>query len=185
MLAMLKGAKFWAYFAVFLIVCGGLSYAGKLVYESGQASVQRRWDADKDIRRTAAAQRRDLQIEAVGRVDIQHRVNVDVIVTRTEEIVREVPVYIPVDTPDLPAGFGVLHDAAVLGVVPTPAFAAEFGGASYPARTVAETVVRNYGSCHLAYERVAAWERFYADLSAVGRNEGLPVDDAPVPGPPD
>lgn len=63
----------------------------------------------------------------------------------TETIIKEVPVYVSADAPDLPAGFRELHDAAAAGRLPEPARIRD--GATVPAQAVAATVAENYGVC--------------------------------------
>lgn len=63
----------------------------------------------------------------------------------TETIIKEVPVYVPASTPDLPGGFRVLADAAAAGRVPDPAEGAN--AAPVPARAFAESLVANYSGC--------------------------------------
>lgn len=138
------------------------------VYEAGANSVQVKWDKEKAEAKDAFVERIVIQEKIVTKTEIEYRDRVRTVEVKGETIVQQIPVYVSADDPRLLAGFGVLHDAAVLGVVPTPEFAAEFAGTTYAAADVAETVIRNYTACHVAYERVAAWERYYAELQAVG-----------------
>ena len=79
---------------------------------------------------------------------------VQVVQGRTRTIIKEVPVYVPTGTADLPAGYRVLHDAAAQGVIPDPARIAD--AAPVPAQDAAETVVANYGTCAETAEQVIA-----------------------------
>ncbi len=63
----------------------------------------------------------------------------------TETILKEVPIYVPTSTADLPGGFRVLHDAAATGSIPDPARIAD--AAAVPAQGAAETIAGNYGAC--------------------------------------
>jgi hypothetical protein len=63
----------------------------------------------------------------------------------TETIVKEVPVYVPASSADLPGGFRVLYDAAALGLVPDPAAVAD--AAPVPAQDLARTDTENLGVC--------------------------------------
>ena len=74
----------------------------------------------------------------------------------TETITKEVPLYVPLDTPALPGGFRVLHDAAARGQVPDPAAIPDAAPAA--AQDVATTVAENYGTCRLYAERLNAWQ---------------------------
>lgn len=63
----------------------------------------------------------------------------------TETIIKEVPVYVPASTSDLPGGFRVLHDAAATGGVPDSSRIPD--AAAVPAQDFANTFVLNYGIC--------------------------------------
>ena len=79
---------------------------------------------------------------------------VQVVQGRTKVIIKEIPVYVPATTPDLPAGFRVLHDSAAQGVIPDPARIAD--ASPVPAQDAAETIVSNYGTCAETAEQVIA-----------------------------
>jgi len=78
----------------------------------------------------------------------------------TETITKEVPVYVPSDTPDLPGGWRLLHDAAARGQVPSAAGIADAAPAS--AQDAANTVVANYGACLETAERLRAFQQWAA-----------------------
>lgn len=63
----------------------------------------------------------------------------------TETILKEVPIYVPTSTADLPGGFRLLHDSAATGSIPDPARIAD--AAAVPAQSAAETIAGNYGTC--------------------------------------
>jgi hypothetical protein len=71
---------------------------------------------------------------------------------RGAEIIKEVPVYVPSTTPDLPAGFRVLYDAATRGELPDPA--AIDNAAPVPAQAVATSIVENFTICRANAERL-------------------------------
>lgn len=87
-------------------------------------------------RKASAAAREALSARAESTARIQYV---------TKEIIREVPVYVPAGTPDLPGGWRVLHDAAATGSPPDPARSAD--AAAVAAQDAAGTVVDNYGTC--------------------------------------
>jgi len=76
----------------------------------------------------------------------------------TETITKEVPVYVPSDTPALPAGWRLLHDAAARGEVPDAAGIAD--AAPVAADAAASTIVANYGACRATAERLRAWQQW-------------------------
>ncbi len=77
---------------------------------------------------------------------------VEKIAVVTETIIKEVPIYVPSDAPDLPAGWRLLHDAAARGQVPDPAALAH--AAPVAADAAAATLTKNYGQCREAAARL-------------------------------
>lgn len=75
-----------------------------------------------------------------------------------ETIIKEVPVYVPPDSPALPGGFRLLHDAAALGELPDPARIAD--AAAVPAQDVAATVAANYLTCRENAEQLTALQEW-------------------------
>ena len=92
--------------------------------------------------------------KATERVVTQYVDRVQVVAGRTKTIIKEVPIYVPADSPSLPPGFRVLHDAAATGELPDPARIAD--AAPVPAQDAAETIVSNYGTCAETAEQVIA-----------------------------
>lgn len=124
-------------------------------YGEGQANVQGKWDAA--VRRGEQELAR-LRAEA-GKVTIKtETVYVDRIKTIREKgdaIVREVPVFVPADSCDLPGGFRLLHDAAASGG-PVPAAAGIADAAPVPAQAATRSVAENYGTCHETAQRLTS-----------------------------
>ena len=71
-----------------------------------------------------------------------------------ETLVKEVPVYVPLDTAPLPGGWRLLHDAAARAELPDPAASAD--AAPVPAQDAAATVAGNYLACHEQAEQLTA-----------------------------
>jgi hypothetical protein len=89
----------------------------------------------------------------------------------TQTITKEVRVYVPTSTPDLPGGFRVLHDDAAQGLIPDPARIAD--AAAVAAEDVAGTVAENYGTCRVDKTRLAGLQKWVnQQLKA---NEGVPA----------
>ena len=128
---------------------------GEARYAAGQASVQAKWDksvargkAEIERLRTAAA-------KVTVRTEIQYIDRVKVIREKGDAIVREVPVFVPAGSPDLPGGFRLLHDAAAAGG-PVPDAAGIADAAPVPAQTAAATVTGNYAIAHETAARLTA-----------------------------
>lgn len=114
---------------------------------------------------TAAAAQAKAELalkEAQGKVTVRveaHYVDrVQVVRGRTQTIVKEVPIYVPSDTPALPGGFRVLHDAAAAGELPDPTRIAD--AAPVEAQSATETIAENYGVCHENAERLTSLQEW-------------------------
>jgi len=90
---------------------------------------------------------------------------VQVVKGRTQTIIKEVPIYVPADSPLLPAGFRVLHDAAAKGELPDPARIAD--AAPVPAQDAASTVASNYGQCHETEAQLTALQEWIRQQQAI------------------
>lgn len=86
--------------------------------------------------------------------------------TITKTIVEKVPVYVPLDSCPLPAGFRLLHDSAAANE-PIPDATAIVDGAAIPAAVVAETVVSNYGTCNANAARLAGLQEWVSAQGAL------------------
>ena len=116
---------------------------GSARYKAGQADVQAKWDKANAKAQAEIARLR----EAAGKVTVRtETVYVDRVRTIREkgnDIIRNVPVYVPAGSPDLPAGFRVLHDAAAANS-PIPASPGITDAAPVSAQAAAATVAANY-----------------------------------------
>lgn len=157
----------WQVYAVLLLAASFLLY-GHMRFNAGQADVQAQWDASVERGREEIAR---LKAEA-GKVTVK-------VETRTVEKIKYVEVqgkerekivykFIPADTPDLPAGFRVFHDAAVEGTIPDSAAIAD--AAPVPVKDVASTINYNYAQCQKAYILVWEWQQWYKEQEALNKN---------------
>jgi hypothetical protein len=93
-------------------------------------------------------------------------------------VIRErVEVYVPSDTPDLPAGWRVLHDAAATGREPDPSAAGGPDAATVPVKDAAETVAENYGACREDQERLRLLQQYVRDVVLGGKDVGKSAND--------
>lgn len=118
---------------------------GHARYEAGQAEVQARWDAETAAEVAAAARKKAASDVASARVEVRYVERVRVVRERGATIVKEVPVYVPLDSCPLTPGWRVLHDAAAAGRMPDPARLPD--AAPVPAQVAAATVADNYATC--------------------------------------
>ena len=139
----------WAV-AALAVVAGVLGYGHLREREGGnkgRQAVQAEWDAAVERGREEV----DRLKAAAGRVTtVVETKYVDRIVTIREKgdaIVREVPVFVPAGSCDLPGGFRLLHDAAA-AAGPVPEAAGIADAAPVPAQAATATVAGNYATCH-------------------------------------
>lgn len=133
---------------------------GVYQYERGQKHVQDQWD---ESRKLGQAIVEDLKLRANAVVTIiEERVVTEtkVIHEKADTIIKEIPVYIPVDTPDLPGGFRLLHDAAATSRLPNETTTS---GSPVPVADAARTITLNYESFHLCRSSLRAWEDWYQE----------------------
>ena len=134
-------------------------------WEALATGPQEQADTARERAYKAAAELAKAQAKVTERVVTKYVDRVKVVAGRTRTIIKEVPIYVPATTPDLPAGFRVLHDSAAQGVIPDPARIAD--AAPVPAQDAAETVVENYGTCHETAEQVIALQDWIRAQQAV------------------
>lgn len=138
---------------LYLALAGAL-WAGYAAWREHQRELGREQIRAEFARQAKAADhKREVITQYVDREVVKV---VEQIAVVTETITKEVPVYVPLDSPALPGGFRVLHDAAARGQVPDPAAIPDAASAS--AQDVAATVAENYGACRLYAARVKGWE---------------------------
>ena len=148
--------------AVGLILLAGTWFHGR---HSGVEATRKAWDAS--IARGQAEVER-LKGEA-GKVTVRTETvyveQVREVRVKGDTVVREVPVYVPAGSPDLPGGFRVFHDAAAAGSVPDPAAVPD--AAPVDAQAVAATVAANYFTCHETREALIALQGWVAEQHAL------------------
>lgn len=98
------------------------------------------------------------EVEVIKYVD-----RIKVIKEKASVIEKQIPVYIPVDAPDVAGGFRLLHDAAATGV-PIAESVQPDDGAPVPLADVAATVTANYAQCAADKELIVLWQDYYQRL---------------------
>lgn len=130
----------------------------------GAGHVQGEWDEANAAQERLVAGVRVRQAQATVKVVTKYVDRVQVVREKGADIVREVPVYVPLDAPDLPGGFRLLHDAAARGEPAGPA-----GGLDarpVAAQAVARTVAENYTACRLNAEQLTALQEWVGEMRA-------------------
>jgi hypothetical protein len=171
-------ADYWKEIVIAIAVAIALAFVYGIAYTAGSDSVMERWNKAKAEQAQAVAaelarQKADFETKlaiarAAGEVAV---VEVERVREVTRTIVEKVNVYVPVDSPPLPAGFGVLHDAAASGTPAPddPASAIAAYGAGPSPQDVAETVIGNYGTYHEVAARLHGLQRYVREVCQATR----------------
>lgn len=155
--------KVWEPLLVFaviaVVVFWGLHHVYGLGQTAGRAEVQLKWDKAEAVRAKAVDVRKDAQAKVTKEVEIQYVDRWNTIVEQGATVIKKVPVYVPANTPDLPAGMRVLHDAAATGTDPDSLSVATGSTAPrpVPAQDFATTVTENYTGCRRNAADLDAW----------------------------
>lgn len=131
----------------------------------GASQVQARWDAATGAQAVAVASVKQRQAETTVQVVTQYVDRVHTVRVAGETIIKEVPVYVPADSPTLPGGFRLLHDAAARGELPDATGAAD--ASAVPAQDLAATVAANYLACRESAEQLTALQAWVTRQSGI------------------
>lgn len=135
----------------------------------GASHVQAQWDAADQQQALQAAAIRERQAQATVKVVTQYVDRVRVIREKGDTIIKEVPVYVPVEADaacTINRGFVRLHDAAAAGELPEPAGAADAAAAGIALSAVAGTVTENYRTCHENAEQLRALQAWVSEMAS-------------------
>ena len=133
----------------------------------GAGHVQAQWDATVQKQTLQAAAVRERQAQATVKVVTQYVDHVRVVREKGDTIIKEVPVYVPVQADaacTINRGFVRLHDAAAAGELPESARDADAVAAGIALSAVAGTVVANYQSCHENAEQLRALQTWIREM---------------------
>lgn len=171
-------ASYWKEIAIAVVVAIAIAFVYRLGYTAGSDGVTAEWNEAKAKQSEAAStelarQRAEFETKlaiatAVGDSTV---VEIERVREVTRTIIERVNVYVPSDAPALPAGWGVLHDAAAAGVAAPddPAAAIRAYGSGPSAQDAAETVIGNYGTYHEVAERLTGLQRYVRDVCLAPR----------------
>ncbi|HBO3862311.1 hypothetical protein [Pseudomonas aeruginosa] len=138
----------------------------------GAEHVQAQWDAVVQQQTLQAATVRQKQAEATVKVVTQYVDRVRVVREKGDTIIKEVPVYVPVQADaacTINRGFMRLHDAAAAGELPEPAGAADAAAAGIALSAVAGTVAANYQTCHENAEQLRALQAWVSEMNGISK----------------
>ena len=153
----------WLAIAALAVALTGLGWV------KGAGHVQSQWDAAVHQQTLQIAAVRQRQAEATVQVVTRYVDRVRVIREKGETIIKEVPVYVPVQADaacTINRGFVRLHDAAAAGELPETARDADAAPAGLALSAVAGTVAANYQTCHENAEQLRALQAWISEVRA-------------------
>lgn len=147
----------WACTGVLLLLYGSFWWGGHRVRVEWKASIERG--------KTIVEELQKKQLVVTTKVETKYVDRVKVIKEKGDTIIQKVPVYIPASTPDLPGGFRLLHDGAVLGA--TSESTSPTDAAPVPVRDAASTIAKNYETCHITAARLEGLQEWIREQQAL------------------
>lgn len=157
--------KVWLALIAFAVAAFVFWSYGESRYAAGVRDVQGRWDAATTAQAEQDRKAEGEQAKATLITVTEYVDRVQTIRVKGDTIVQKVPVYIPSDSPLLPGGWRLLHDAAAAGELPPPPGSIE--AAPVDPRAAAETVFGNYAACfvdHAGYQSLWEWVERQAEV---------------------
>lgn len=145
---------------ILILACSHLA-----VYFHGKSVVQTKWDASVERGRELVKGLTKTQKVIEYQVVTRYVDRVKTIREKGETIEKLIPVYIPADTPPLPSGFRVLHDAAATNTIPESPTGV--GAKPVSVEDVATTVNANYQLCHVERQKLSSlWDLWQTNRKA-------------------
>ena len=160
----------WPYRLLVLAVLG-VALVG-FGWIKGASHVPAQWDAAIQQQALQTAAIRERQSQATVKVVTQYVDRVRIVREKGETIIKEVPVYVPVQADaacTITRGFVRLHDAAAAGDLPEPARDADAAATGIALSAVAGTVAANYQTCHENAEQLTALQVWVSEMSATSK----------------
>lgn len=143
--------------------CAGFLLYTFIVWQWAQHYVYKDWNASTEKGRAIVDQLKKDAKKVNTVIDTQWKERTEYIYVKGDTIVKEIPKYIPIGTPDLPGGFRVLHDAAATSTVPGPASSVE--ATPIGVEDATKTIVTNYTQCLIWREEAVTWRQWYQEQS--------------------
>lgn len=168
----------WVWLAA--AVLGAAFFYGEARYNAGVAFKQGQWD--EATTKAEEAKRQFAGVTSTISTSVETKVieRTKIVKEKGDVIIKRVPVYIPTDSPDLPAGFRLLHDAAVTQTDP-PDSARIASSAPVSVATASTTIFGNYTAAHINALRLEGWQEWWSKVKEACEKtpncELLPGDD--------
>ena len=146
----------------------GLALVG-FGWVKGAGHVQAQWDIAVQQQALQAAAVGERQAQATVKIVTQYVDRVRVVREKGDTIIKEVPVYVPVQADaacTINRGFVRLHDAAAAGALPEPAGDTDAAAADIALSAVAGTVATNYQTCHETAEQLRALQTWVGEMAS-------------------
>ena len=157
----------WPYRWLALVLLAAALFGFGWIKGAGHAQTQ--WDAAVQKQALQAAAVGERQAQATVKVVTQYVDRVRVVREKGDTIIKEVPVYVPVQADaacTINRGFVRLHDAAAAGELPETARDADAAPAGLALSAVAGTVAANYQTCHENAEQLRALQAWISEVRA-------------------
>lgn len=107
------------------------------------------------------------QQEVVTKTVIQYRDRVKIIKEKGDDIVKEIEVLVPLNSPLLSGGVRVAHDSAASGDMPNDPVGAAGAAAPVEAATLLSGVAQNYTDCRAEYQKLVSLQTLVKSLEGV------------------
>lgn len=161
-----KLIPWWAYAAVALI---GYHFAAiQVAQHQATEAANAKWEKEIATQKaTYDAQVKALQAkqqDVITKTVVEYRDRVKVVKEKGDEIVKQVPVYVPMGSPLLSSGVRVFHDAAASGVLPDDPPGDARTADPVETATLLSTVAGNYESCRETSARLVALQKLVSSL---------------------
>lgn len=142
---------------------------GKWQFELGQADIQGKWNTENARTEGVLDNLSKQTTRVTTAVETKYVDRIKVVHEKAKIITKEIPVYIPADTIELPAGFRLLHDAAARSELPDRTRLS----ATKPVRVedAAKIVTENYAQCLHWREQLLGWQEWYQEQTLVWQTD--------------
>lgn len=148
--------RVWLSLGAAVALFAGLAWVDHRGFVRGEEKTNAAWEAKYQANLAEIGRLKARQAEVVEKVVTVYKDRVKVVKEKGDEIVREIPILVGMDSPLLAGSYRVLHDAAATGSMPSdPAGAAETAD-PVTAAALLTTTAENYTTCRSTAEQLTA-----------------------------
>lgn len=146
-----------------LLAAAAIWLTANVSYEQGQKSKDQEWKA-KIAKANRKIEQLNNQLANISpKVERVVETRIVTVEAKAKIIKEKVPYYVPIDSPPLPGGFRLLHDAAA-GQTDPPDSSAAASAAAVSAQDAAATVIDNYAAASKNAALVEGWQLWWQQL---------------------